>query len=237
MSKIPVLGYWDDRCYAEPIRLLLHYIGTEFEDRRHIVGDAPDFDKTEWLETKRTIPLDFPNLPYYIDGDVKLTQTVAIMRHIARKHSMIPTNANDQSQLDMIEQEARDFHCRFVFLCYEPGFEKNKVAFENDWLPQKLDLLSRFLVKQGNQWMLGSRLTHADFIFYEAFDELLAYDSQCLGNVPNLKSYHSRFQELLGVKEYLNSSAFLSNCHKIFNRYYCWGSDVAHLKQSKASNK
>ena len=27
-------------------------------------------------------------LPYYIDGDVKLTQTNAIMRHIARKHNL-----------------------------------------------------------------------------------------------------------------------------------------------------
>ena len=33
--------------------------------------------------------LEFPNLPYYIDGDVKLTQSSAILRHIAREHGLM----------------------------------------------------------------------------------------------------------------------------------------------------
>ena len=72
---------------------------------------------------------------------------------------------------------------------------------------------------------------------YESFDELLAYNSQCLGNAPTLKSYHGRFQQLPGVKEFLKSSFFPSNCDKIFNRYYSWGGDVVHRRQSKASSK
>ena len=30
--------------------------------------------------------LPLPNLPYYIDGDLKLTQSMAILRHLGRKH-------------------------------------------------------------------------------------------------------------------------------------------------------
>ena len=34
-----VLAYWNTRCLAEPIRLLLHFCGkTDFEDRRYQVG-------------------------------------------------------------------------------------------------------------------------------------------------------------------------------------------------------
>ena len=49
---------------------------------------APDFDKTCWFDHKFSYGLDFPNLPYYMDGQTKLTQTHAIMRYIARKHDL-----------------------------------------------------------------------------------------------------------------------------------------------------
>ena len=31
---------------------------------------------------------DFPNLPWMIDGDVKITQSLAILKYIARKHGL-----------------------------------------------------------------------------------------------------------------------------------------------------
>jgi len=43
---------------------------------------------------------DFPNLPWMIDGDVKLTQSLAILKHLARKHGLI---GEDSSRLDMVE--------------------------------------------------------------------------------------------------------------------------------------
>ena len=41
----PVLGYWNTRALAEPIRLLLHYAGVSFEDKRYELGAPPDYDK------------------------------------------------------------------------------------------------------------------------------------------------------------------------------------------------
>uniref|UniRef100_A0A8C6D395 glutathione transferase n=1 Tax=Moschus moschiferus TaxID=68415 RepID=A0A8C6D395_MOSMO len=52
------------------------------------VGDAPDYDRSQWLNEKYKLGLDFPNLPYLIDGTHKLTQSNAILRYIARKHNM-----------------------------------------------------------------------------------------------------------------------------------------------------
>ena len=79
MSK-PVLCYWDIRGLAQPVRLLLAYTGTEYEDKLLSCGPAPDYDKSCWFDNKFSFGLDFPNLPYYIDGDVKLTQSNAILR-------------------------------------------------------------------------------------------------------------------------------------------------------------
>ncbi len=37
---------------AQPIRLLLEYTGTKFEDRLLACGPAPSFDKSCWLNQK-----------------------------------------------------------------------------------------------------------------------------------------------------------------------------------------
>lgn len=44
----------------QPIRLLLAYTGTDYEDKRYNLG--PNFDRSEWLNEKFTLGLDFPNV-------------------------------------------------------------------------------------------------------------------------------------------------------------------------------
>jgi glutathione S-transferase len=51
----PTLAYWDIRGLAEPIRLLLIFTGTEFEDKRYFTGDAPTFDKSSWYRCHKTV--------------------------------------------------------------------------------------------------------------------------------------------------------------------------------------
>ena len=58
---------------------MFHYLNVDFEDKLYEAGDAPDFDKSCWLDVKGTLGLEYPNLPYLIDGETKLTETVAIM--------------------------------------------------------------------------------------------------------------------------------------------------------------
>ena len=53
---------------AQPIRMLLEHTGTEYNEISYKCGPAPDFDKTCWFGVKETLGLDFPNLPYLIDG-------------------------------------------------------------------------------------------------------------------------------------------------------------------------
>ena len=51
---------------------MLKYTGTEFEDKLLSCGPAPDFDRSCWFDQKFKLGLDFPNLPYFIDGDIKV---------------------------------------------------------------------------------------------------------------------------------------------------------------------
>ena len=81
---VPILGYWDIRCLGEPIRLMLHYLRIRFEDKRYPTEDPPSYDRTEWNQDKFILGFDFPNLPYWVDGKMKVTESWAIMKHIAR---------------------------------------------------------------------------------------------------------------------------------------------------------
>ena len=49
--------------YGQPIRLLLAHAGVEYEDKRYnIKGEAPNFDRSEWLADKFNLGLEFPNV-------------------------------------------------------------------------------------------------------------------------------------------------------------------------------
>ncbi len=52
-------------------RLLLEYTGMKYEDKKLACGPAPTFDRSAWTDQKFSLGLDFPNLPYYIDEEVR----------------------------------------------------------------------------------------------------------------------------------------------------------------------
>ena len=82
----PTLGYWKIRGLAAQIRYILHYANVDFTDCQYEQGDAPDFSRESWFSVKSTLGLDFPNLPYWIDSDVKLTETSAITKYVCKKY-------------------------------------------------------------------------------------------------------------------------------------------------------
>jgi len=63
-----ILGYWNIRSFVEPSRLLLHYTKTSFTNKVYRSSD-------EWLKDKHSLGLDFPNLPYLIDGHFKINSS------------------------------------------------------------------------------------------------------------------------------------------------------------------
>ena len=95
------------------------------------------------IESKRSL-IPTLQLPYYIDGNVKLTQSLAIIRHLARKHNLVGNNEEEQNRVSLVEQQLKDNHMAFTRICYDPNFETLKVDFLKQ-LPQTLELLSKFL--------------------------------------------------------------------------------------------
>jgi len=125
----PEVGYWNLRGYGQPIRLLLAHSGTEFVEKRFNMSLKKDndsdlsewssgYDLSEWYNVKFSFGLDFPNCPYYIDGDVKLSQSFAIMKYLGRKHNLVPKTEEEKIRVDLIEGEALDMRFNWSTLCY-----------------------------------------------------------------------------------------------------------------------
>nr|CAH0103004.1 unnamed protein product [Daphnia galeata] len=195
-------GYWNIRGYMQPIRLLLAYAGVEHEDKRYNFGPAPDYDSSEWLKDKFNLGLDFPNCPYYIDGDVKLSQTFAILKYLGRKHNLAPKTEEEHIRVDLIEAEAEDMRTKWSTLCYHADFEKMKPEYVKN-APVKLKEISAFL--GSHPYFAGQNITYIDFLIYELMDQNSQLIPGLLDEFPNLKEFHARIGGLEKVASYLSS--------------------------------
>ncbi|XP_075772135.1 glutathione S-transferase Mu 1 isoform X1 [Pelodiscus sinensis] len=212
-----VLGYWDIRGLAHSIRLLLEYTGTAYEDKLYSCGEAPDYDKSQWLNEKEKLGLDFPNLPYLIDSKTKLTQSNAILRYLARKHKLGGETEEEMLRVDMLENQAMDFRMSLVMICYNPEFEKLKPGYLEQ-LPGKLKLFSRFLGER--KWFAGEKITFVDFLMYDVLDQNRMLEPKCLDPFQNLKGFLDRFEALEKIAAYMCSSRYMKT--PVNNRMAKW---------------
>ena len=198
-------GFWTIRGLGQPIRLLLKYTGTDFEEISYQQGGPPEFSRQEWFSAIPKLGLDFPNLPYLIDGDFKLTQSNAILRYIARKHGLCGRTERQMAIVDMLENEAMDFRNEFVQLVYDP----NMASMKADYLHSVDARIQRFSLYLGDKpWFTGDEITFPDFSLYELFDQHRLFEPTILDKYPNLKNFLDRFEALPAIKAYLSSDQF-----------------------------
>uniref|UniRef100_A0A8C6W5E8 Glutathione S-transferase n=1 Tax=Nannospalax galili TaxID=1026970 RepID=A0A8C6W5E8_NANGA len=227
------LGYWDIRGMGHAIRLLLEYTDTSYAEKRYTVGDAPNYDRSQWLNDKYKLGLDFPNLPYLIDGSRKITQSNAILRYIARKHNLCGETEEEKIRVDILENQVMDTRLQMGMLCYSPDFslceaddnclllqEKQKPEFLQG-LPEKLKLFSEFLGKR--PWFAGNKITYADFLVYDVLDQHRVFESKCLDAFPNLKDFMARFEGLKKISTYMKTNCFLPL--PVYLREAMWGNE------------
>ncbi|XP_074237391.1 glutathione S-transferase Mu 2 isoform X3 [Saimiri boliviensis] len=215
-----ILGYWDIRGLAHAIRLLLEYTDSSYEEKKYTMGDAPDYDRSQWLKEKFKLGLDFPNLPYLIDGAHRITQSNAILRYIARKHNLLAGGETEKEKIweDILENQLMDNRMQLARLCYDPDFERLKPEYL-EGLPEMLKLYSQFLGKR--PWFLGDKITFVDFIAYDVLERNQVFEPTCLDAFPNLKDFISRFEGLEKISAYMKSSRFLPR--PVFTKMAVWG--------------
>eukprot|EP00092_Neocalanus_flemingeri_P004998 GFUD01005374.1.p1 GENE.GFUD01005374.1~~GFUD01005374.1.p1 ORF type:complete len:230 (-),score=49.64 GFUD01005374.1:77-733(-) len=203
----PTLCYWNIRGLAQPIRLLLEFTGTEFEDKKLTMEGPPTYDKSCWFDIKDKLGLDFPNLPYFIDGDIKITQSNAILRHIARKHDLCGDSVAEKARVDMMADCAMDLRNSIVRLVYNPEFDTLLPQYIEN-LPAVLESFSKFLGPK--PWFVGQKITFVDFPMYELLDQLRLMIPNCLTNYPKLIQFLERFEKLPKIAAYMKSPRYMA---------------------------
>jgi len=204
---MPTFGYWPIRGVGQQVRFLLEYVGAKYEEKQYTIENH-----NEWfLEDKVSLGLQFSNLPYYIDGDLKLTGSTAIMKHISRKHNFPDSlTESEQCLLDMVENTVYDFlWVGFIGLCYycKGDFEKERVEYIETYMPTKLKMLSDFM--QNKTFILGDKITYMDFYMYEVLYAHSLFAPDVFNKFQNLKEFLKTIENLPAISKYMKSDRYV----------------------------
>lgn len=61
-------------------------------------------------------------LPYLIDGQVKITESMAVLKYIARKHGLVPNAEKDIIRADILE--GAEFSSKFIIFVSNKSYKK-----------------------------------------------------------------------------------------------------------------
>lgn len=74
-----MLGYWGIRGLGQVPRLLLTYTKANWKNKIYA-------DRDNWFnKDKKDMGFAFPNLPYLLEGHLKITESMAINRYIINR--------------------------------------------------------------------------------------------------------------------------------------------------------
>ncbi|CAL1285170.1 unnamed protein product [Larinioides sclopetarius] len=220
MSK-PTLGYWGYRGLGAPIKYLLYFKNVDFEDKRY-----QENDRSSWEKVKFSLNLDFPNLPYYIDGNIRLTQSNTILRYLAGKYGLDGKTEEEKLRVSLAEQQITDFRESFIRVVHSENVEKLKPDFVAK-VPAQLKFVANFL---GNRkFLAGDSVTYVDFMAYDTIDFYRYLIPNVLADFPTLRDYQERVKSLPGLQNYLKSSTY--SRWPIFSPRAHWGGKGPEPKQ------
>ncbi|CAF1209864.1 unnamed protein product [Adineta steineri] len=202
-----VLGYWTMRGFAEPIRLALHYSNTPYTEKLYEQGKGQEFSREEWLSEKQNLGLDFPNLPYLFDGDLKMTQSKAILYYIGRKINLMGKTPTEEAHVMMLCEQAHDFRLKTYEVFYGPEgtTKERRKNFADKVISEELKKFDDYFGKHKTKFAVGDHPTVADFQLYEYIDAGLAIDEEhtLIDKLPNIKQFMKTIRELPRVGDYI----------------------------------
>jgi len=171
----------------------------------------------DWFEKEKfSLGLTYPNLPYIIDGETKLTGSIAIMQYIAVKGNRKDLIGDtDEKKIRVTEaMNAReDLREALRSLVRTTGnFEAEKELLFSEGRAKLL--LTQFNdVLKDRDWLTGF-LSISDFALCDNLDLVHDIDKAKLEEYPNLVEYRKRFLAIPQIKSLRESDRFLKNWFK-----------------------
>jgi glutathione S-transferase len=207
MSSAYKLYYFGLRARAEPIRVLLHYIQKPYEE--------VTFGFEEWPEYKTKMPLkQVPVLEVRQEEDgptLKLSQTTAILRYLAKVHDVEANKVEEQALCDMYGEQIQDYigkvrEWTWTFIGMRP-VEKRDELYESTVVPVVEELGKIFgqqLKKNGNGYFVGSKITWFDIFLAEFVDKIIGHATpDVFAAYPEIEEHHKKIFSLPTISKYI----------------------------------
>jgi len=188
----PVLGYWRMQGSAQPIRYVFEYFNIPYSEKHYE-------DWEDWSKEKFRLGLEFPNLPYLIDNEYRITESSAILEYPALKAKqprLLGGDDLDRLKVKELIGVLTDVKKEIfnVVLGDKVGWQDRKKECMQKIDP-KLNYLNKFL---GSANYLLGYVTIADFTLFYLLDLI------------------SNFETEIGLKQYTNLKLFLGSDLEIF---------------------
>ncbi|CAF4354924.1 unnamed protein product, partial [Adineta steineri] len=161
-----------------------------------------------WSSHKNEMPLE--QMPVLEVDGVKLPQSGAIARFLAKQFNLAGKDNFEQAKVDAVVDTIADAMAQFLPIRFEKDETKQlelvKNFFTNE-LPKHLQNLE-VLAKQfgnGGPFFIGNNLTWADLLFYEVTETLLGLNKNALDNHQWLKQNRAEVEKQPRIAEYLKN--------------------------------
>jgi glutathione S-transferase len=223
----PTLVYWDICGLGEACRLALAFAVDGFDDVRLHPGDpggSAGSYKAAWLAAKPVLAgcgMAFPNLPYYLAGSLKLTQSNAILRHIQRTSEKFAFDDETKAEIDMSLDQLVDADNALTGYCYRGSPDSiHKILAKMDSHLAAFDLQLRNTnpdTSGSTEAFVGrGQPSIADFKLYELVRKtrLIAQElggasaADPIARYERLQQHFAAVEALPAIREYLDSAAY-----------------------------
>ncbi len=197
MDTKPTLVYFDIRGRAEPIRMMLSFLGVEFTETQ--------ITQAQWEAAPLATP--FGRMPVYREGPLEIPETFAIMNYLGRKHNLCGTREVDRVRSDVTAEAWRDYGNRIanLFGAKSTSDEARKNFLIEEQPSLLADLETYYLQNEPRSgYWAGASITVGDFAAFHMI-EGLAQSSNTLANFPALLAFYEFFAAQPAIKAYLQS--------------------------------
>ena len=198
----PTLGYWSTRGMGAQCTYLLAYCDVDFNFKQYVATyENGVVGRGTWPDEKFNLGIGFPNLPYFIDGDVKIAETMPLMRYICRKYKpeLLGKTLEERAQVDMIGAVVNDLKVSGCMVpCYVHG-DRDKIDQD---CTQRLEPIVKWLGEK--KFLMGNDLCYVDFVLFECICVIeFVTNGRVFTDYPTLKTYSDEIKSITSLQSAL----------------------------------
>mmetsp|Transcript_493 Transcript_493/g.967 ORF Transcript_493/g.967 Transcript_493/m.967 type:complete len:203 (+) Transcript_493:725-1333(+) len=190
------------------------YSGVDFNMKEYEEGEGPEFSRDVWFGEKFKLGLSFPNLPYFVDGTYKLTESIPIHVYIADKWdpALLGTTPKERATVNQLGNILDSLKMGVTMPCYMSGDRGEAIQAMNKDLPGLLK------ARGAKKFLVSDKPTWIDFHFFELVQLMAFVEPNLFKLFPELESYDKAVRNLPRLKNYLEDPNCLEKHRSFHNK-------------------